>query len=136
MSEDVISAGDTSTEATAADEPVAAATDAAESIGSTLHERVVEPLKAAGEKLKEAGQKAAANASEISALVIDHAESNTREAFAALRAAAKAGTVTDVLKVQGEFVRDQGARSLQQAREIGELIAKFGRDAIAPLRRD
>ena len=50
-----------------------------------------------------------------------------------MRAAAKSKDVSEVLKVQGEYLREQGARSLSQAREVGEMIAQFGRDAIAPL---
>jgi hypothetical protein len=41
-----------------------------------------------------------------------------------------------VMKIQGDFLRDQGTRSMGQAREIGELIMQFGRDAVAPLRGD
>ena len=65
--------------------------------------------------------------------VIDHAEENTRQAFAALRAAAKAGGVTELMQVQADFVRDQGSRSMAQVREIGEMIAQFGRDAMSGL---
>lgn len=65
--------------------------------------------------------------------MIDHAEQNTREAFNAMRAAAQAKSVTDVMKIQGDFIREQGGRSMTQAREIGELIAQFGKQAMAPL---
>lgn len=65
--------------------------------------------------------------------MIDHAEANTREAFAAMRQAAQAKSVTDVLKIQGDYIREQGGRSMTQAREIGEVIASFGREAMAPL---
>ncbi len=53
-----------------------------------------------------------------------------REAFKALRTAATSGSVTDVLKAQTDYVKDQSARSLAQAKEIGELIANFGRNAV------
>lgn len=98
-----------------------------------VQQKIVEPLKAAGEALKGAGQKAAENGAALSMTVLDHAEANTREAFAALRAAAKASSITDVLKVQGDYVREQGNRGMAQAREIGEMIAKFGKDTAATL---
>jgi len=41
-----------------------------------------------------------------------------------------------VMKIQGEFLREQGSRSMANAREIGELIMQFGREAVAPLRGD
>lgn len=97
---------------------------------SKPHEAVTEPLKAAGEAMKAAGAKAAENSAALTGAVIDHAEANTREAFAALRAAAQSSSITDVLKVQGDYVREQGNRSMAQAREIGELIARFGRESI------
>ena len=65
--------------------------------------------------------------------VIDHAEENTRQAFAALRAAAKANGLGELMKVQSDYVRDQGGRSMAQVREIGEMIAQFGRDAMSGL---
>ena len=104
------------------------------SAAETLKDKVVEPLMAAGETIKAQGQKAAANSAELTSRVIDHAEANTREAFAALRAAAQSTSLTDVLKVQGEFVQEQGKRSMAQAREIGEMIAKFGRESIEAIK--
>ncbi|MBS0502392.1 MAG: phasin family protein [Proteobacteria bacterium] len=90
-------------------------------------------LKAAGEAMKEGATKAAENSAALSMKVIDHAEENTRQAFAALRAAAKAGGVTEVMKVQADYVRDQGSRSMAQIKEVGEMIASFGRDAMSGL---
>lgn len=90
-------------------------------------------LKNAGEALKASGETLAANSSALSMKMIDHAEANTREAFAAMREAAKSGSIADVLKIQGDYIREQGGRSMTQAREIGELIANFGKQAIAPL---
>ena len=62
--------------------------------------------------------------------MIEHAEANTREAFAAMRAAAGAKNPAEVAQDPGRYLRDQGARSLAHAREIGELIMQFGRDAV------
>jgi hypothetical protein len=90
-------------------------------------------MKAAGDAVKEGAAKAAENSAALSMKVIDHAEENTRQAFAALRAAAKAGGVSELMQVQADYVRDQGARSMGQVREIGEMIAQFGRSAMAGL---
>lgn len=90
-------------------------------------------LKAAGDAMKEGASKAAENSSALSMKVIDHAEENTRQAFAALRAAAKAGGVSELMRVQTDYVRDQGARSMAQVKEIGDMIASFGREAMAGL---
>lgn len=91
-----------------------------------------DPVKAASDALRGAGNKAAENSSALSLTVLDHAEQNTREAFAALRAAASATSVTDLMKVQGDYVREQSSRSVDQARKIGELITRFGREMMTP----
>ncbi len=89
-------------------------------------------MKAAGDALKDGATKAAENSAALSMKVIDHAEENTRQAFAALRAAAGAGGLTELMKVQGDYVKDQSARSMTQVREIGELITAFGKQAMSP----
>ena len=42
--------------------------------------------------------------------------------------------MTEVMKIQGDYLREQGSRSMAQAKEIGELIMQFGRDSAAPFR--
>lgn len=90
-----------------------------------------EKLKAAGDAVKESASKVAENSAALSRKVIDHAEENTRQAFAALRAAASAGGVTELMKVQADYVKDQGTRSMAQAKEVGELIMEFGRGTMS-----
>lgn len=97
-------------------------------------ERLREGAQRAGAAMKAGGEKVAENNRTIGLKVIDQAETNAREAFAALRAAAGAKDLSEVMKIQGEYLREQGQRSMSQAREVGELIVQFGRDAVAPLR--
>ncbi len=111
-----------------------AAKAAAESAKSTA-KRAAEQLAAAGEGAREAASKAAENAGKINMTVIDQAEANTRAAFAAMRAAASAGSLSGIAKVQGDYVKEQGKRSVDQAREIGDLIAQFGRETVAAVRK-
>lgn len=106
----------------------------AEQARETFQDKVVDPARRAGEAMKESGQKIAQNSSAIGVKMIDQAETNAHEAFIAMRAAAKASDLSEVMKIQGDFLREQGKRSMDQAREIGELIMQFGRDAVAPLR--
>lgn len=83
------------------------------------------------DKLKQSATQVAEKSAQLSVKVIDHAEENTRQAFAALRAAAQASGVTELMQVQSEYVREQGSRSMAQVREIGELITQFGRSAMS-----
>ena len=79
-------------------------------------------------------QKIAQNNQAIGLKMIEQAETNTHEAFAAMRKAAQATDLSSVMQIQGDFLREQGTRSMAQARELGELIAQFGRDAVSTLR--
>lgn len=88
-------------------------------------------MKAAGEAMRNSGAKAAEGTAAVSMKMIDQAEENTRQAFAAMRAAAQASSLTDVMKVQTDFIREQSSRSMSQAREIGELIVRFGRESMS-----
>ena len=120
------------------------AADAAKGAADTMHEnaekardafseKVVDPARRAGEAMKESGGKIAEGGATIGKAMIDQAEQNAREAFAAMREAASASDLTQVMKIQGDYLREQSQRSMSQAREIGELIMKFGKDAVAPL---
>ncbi|MDN4630523.1 phasin family protein [Sphingomonas sp. PvP056] len=99
-----------------------------------FNEKVVDPAKKAGEALRDAGGKMAENGSTVSLKMLDQAETNTREAFNAMRAAAAAKDLSEVMKIQGDFIRDQSTRNMTQAREIGELIMQFGRDTVGMVR--
>lgn len=91
---------------------------------------MADQLKNAAEKIKATGEAIAGQGNQLGMKMLDQAEQNTREAFAAMRAAAAAKDVGDVMRVQGDFLREQGSRSVAQAREIGEMIATFGRNAV------
>ncbi len=108
--------------------------EGAEKARDAFNDHVVEPAKRSGEAIRASGQKIAENGSQIGTKLIDQAEANTREAFAAMRAAASAKDVSEVMRIQGDYLREQGQRSMAQAREVGELIMQFGRDAVGTLR--
>jgi hypothetical protein len=102
--------------------------------GEKATEKVAETVKKAGKSMKDMSTKAASNASALNNRVLDHAEANTRAAFAAMRSAASVKSVQELAKIQTEFVKEQGARSMTQVKEVGDLIAQFGRDAMAAWR--
>ena len=105
-------------------------------VKDTINEKIVDPAKKAGEAMRASGAKMAEGGSTVSMKLIDQAENNARQAFAAMRAAAAAKDLSEVMKVQGDYLREQGSRSMSQAREIGELIMQIGRDAVQPLKGD
>ena len=100
----------------------------------TFNDAVVDPARRAGEAMRAGGQKMAEGGSTIGLKMIDQAEQNTREAFEAMRRAAQAKDASEVMRIQGDYLREQGGRSMAQAREIGDLIMRFGRDAVGGMR--
>lgn len=97
---------------------------------TTVADAMGEQMKAAGETLRKSGERMAETGAELGMRMLDQAEANTREAFAAMRAAAQARDFSSVMKVQADFIREQNNRVVSQVREIGEMIASFGREAI------
>lgn len=91
---------------------------------------IADKVRDAGEKMRASGERIAGHGNDLGMKLLDQAEQNTREAFEAMRRAARASDLSEVMRVQGEYLREQGSRSLAQAREVGEMIANFGRDAI------
>jgi hypothetical protein len=95
-----------------------------------------EGLRNAGEQMRNAGARMAENNRAINLRLIEQAEENAREAFQALRQAAEAKSISDVTEIQNRFLRERTQRGMDQMREIGELIARFGREAVAPVQSD
>nr|WP_171007502.1 phasin family protein [Sphingomonas sp. 3P27F8] len=99
-----------------------------------FEDHVVDPARRVGEAVKASGEKVAEQNKAVGLKMIDQAEANAREAFAAMRAAAVAKDLSDVMKIQGDFLREQSNRSMAHAREVGELIMQFGRDAVGTMK--
>lgn len=117
-------------------EAAADATAAGARAAESFTERTVEGARRAGEAFKASGEKAAEGRTTIGLKMIEQAEANAREAFDAMRQAAGAKDMTEIMRIQADYLRKQGSRAVDQAREIGELIARFGRETTAPLRPD
>ncbi len=99
-----------------------------------MAEQMAEPVKKAGKAIRDTAEEAMRNTASVNTMVINQAETNAKEAFAAMRAAAEAKSLAEIARIQGKFVKEQGARTAQQVQEVGGLIAQFGRDAISRLR--
>jgi phasin family protein len=92
------------------------------------------PGAKASEAWTESGRKAVQGGSAVGVKLIDQAEQNASEAFAAMRKAAGAKDMAEVMKIQAEFLQEQSNRAMAQAREISDLIVQFGKDAASPRR--
>ena len=107
---------------------------AAEEMRDRFNEHVTGPAMRAGEAMRQSGRKVAEGGSTISMKLIDQAETNASQAFAAMRAAAAAKDASELMKIQGDYLREQGTRAMAQAKEISELIVQFGKEAVSPLK--
>ncbi len=95
--------------------------------------QIGDQLRVAADNMKHSAEKISATGTALGTRLLDQAEANTREAFAAIRAATQAKDVSEVIKIQGDYVRDQGARAMTQAREISEMITGFGREMMGQM---
>lgn len=87
-------------------------------------------MRAGVEQLRASSERMTAVGADLGMRLLDQAEENTRQAFAAMRAAAQAKDVSEVLRIQADYLRDQSSRAVDQARQIGEMISTYGRDAM------
>ena len=111
--------------------------DGAQKAQGAFQDRVVEPAKRAGEAMKESGQKIAEGGSTIGRKMIDQAEQNAREAFAAMREEdpgrlpARAGNALDVAGTRDRradhAVRPRcGGAAARQQRALIPLLPSLG----------
>jgi len=112
-----------------AKKPTEQAADAAKASGEAMSDT----MRSAADRMQATGSAMAESSSQLGTRMLDQAEQNTQEAFRAMRAAAQANDLSEVMRIQAEYLREQGSRSVSQAREIGELIASFGRNAIGSM---
>ncbi len=113
-----------------------AAQDGARRAGEQMQDgmaQATDHMQAAGDRMKATGEAMADAGSQLGLKMLDQAETNTREAFQAMRSAAQANDLSEVMRIQTEFLREQSSRSVSHVREIGELIADFGRNAIGQM---
>lgn len=106
------------------------ANDDAAKAAQTTTDKMSEQMKAAGDTMRKSGERIAETGTELGMRLLDQAEANTREAFAAMRAAAHARDLSEVMRIQSDYLREQSNRAVEQAREIGDLITSYGRETI------
>ncbi len=92
--------------------------------------QMADQMRGAAERMQAAGGAMTDSGQQVGIKMLEQAEANTSEAFRAMRAAAQASDISEVMRIQSEYLRDQSTRSMTQAREIGELIANFGKTAM------
>lgn len=94
-----------------------------------------EQMKAAADRMQQSTETLSTSSVEMGMRLLDQAETNTHRAFATMRAIAQAKDVSEVMKIQSDYFREQGTRVVEQAREIGELMTGLGREMAGTITR-
>ncbi len=79
-------------------------------------------MKQASNAFKEATDRATHYNEAVTARLIDFAESNLTDACEAIRSAARARNIGELMSINANFLRHQMSRSLDQFRELAELV--------------
>lgn len=104
-----------------------------EAPGTAAGAGVADGMRQASERMQAAGGQMMNQGAQLGLKMLEQAEANTQEAFRAMRSAAQAHDATEIMRIQNEFLREQSTRAIGQAREIGDLIANFGRATIGQM---
>ena len=107
-------------------------TDQRSDSGADVGRAAADAAQQATDRLRASSQHIVESGQTIGTKILDQVEANTQEAFAAMRAASQARDLSQVMQIQSDFLRSQSQRSMEQAREIGQLIMQFGRAAVTP----
>jgi hypothetical protein len=100
---------------------------------SSLLGQFGEPFKKATSTLKAVQDKALSSSQQINLKMLDIAKQNTTSTLEAMKSFTCASDMSEALSVQQAFVRDQAAAGMAQMREVGDMVAKVGREALAPV---
>ena len=92
----------------------------------TVIDQFMQPMKQVSEAFNLAKERAKEQNEAVGGRLIDFAQSNLNDTMEALRAAAGAKDVSEVLTIQANFLRDQMTRSMDQFRELTEIAKPKG----------
>ena len=95
-----------------------------DSINEQVVDSAEQSMKQASNAFKEATQRAAHYNEAVTVRLIDFAESNLADACEALRSAARARDIGELMSINANFLRHQISRSLDQFRELAELVSR------------
>ena len=90
-------------------------------------------LKSVTDAFKTAGEQAAAAGQDISQCAIRQAEQNAANLFDTLKVMASAKGPAEVTQLYTQFVSESAKKQADQLREMGELLARSGREAWEPV---
>lgn len=95
--------------------------------------RVQEGFREAGEALREAGETMGGESRKVALKIVAHAQDNVARSFEALRDTIQAETFAEAVKIQQHALTELFRRSLQQMREVGEIVTHSSTKSMKPI---
>jgi hypothetical protein len=96
-------------------------------------EQLAETWQDVREALQEAAQRISAGSHEVGLCALKQAEQNSAQLFDTLRAMASTKNPTEVASLYSRFITESAQQHAEQLREMGEILAKSGRESWEPV---
>lgn len=96
-------------------------------------EQLAETWQGVREALQEAAQRISAGGHEVGLCALKQAEQNSAQLFDTLRAMASTKNPTEVASLYSRFITESAQKHAEQLREMGEILAKSGRESWEPV---
>ena len=96
-------------------------------------DQISQSLKAVSEALRSASERVTSSSQEVGLCAIKQAQQNSEALFETLRAMAATTSPKEISELYTRFVSDSAKAHADQLREMGEILARAGREAWAPV---
>jgi hypothetical protein len=96
-------------------------------------DQLTETWQSVRDALKQAAERISANSREVGLCALKQAEQNSAQLFDTLRAMASTKNPTEVSSLYSRFITESARQHAEQLREMGEILAKSGRESWEPV---
>ena len=98
-----------------------------------LVSRVQEGFREAGDAFREAGGAMGHESRKVALTIVSHVQDNVVRSFEALRETLQAETFAEAVKIQQHAMTDMFRRSIQQFREVSEIVGESSNKSLKPI---
>lgn len=95
--------------------------------------RVQDGFREAGDAFREAGEAMGGESRKVALKLVNHAQDNVLKSFEALRDTIQAESFGEAVRIQQNAFADFFRRSLQQMREVSEIVGDSGNKTLKPI---
>lgn len=98
-----------------------------------LVSRVQDGFREAGDAFREAGETMGGESRKVALKLVNHAQDNVLKSFEALRDTIQAESFGEAVRIQQSAIADFWRRSMQQMREVSEIVGDSGNKTLKPI---